>query len=153
MIVHAQTGSLTLDTGMTQSAFSKARITQRLSEQGLLAQKRDNSWQFTPWAFTGTRLAETEDGKAPTVLLEGNGFEGATLGTLLGGDDAARSACAAATVCAVLEESLRQNSAPVPVGGGGIIVAQDFSKVLFLPHERRCSAAGTKPTACRTACT
>ena len=134
-IVFAQNTSIELDMGMSQSAFSKARITERLSESGLLAEKRGGSWYFLNWNFTGSLLSDTKEGGTPTVRLTGSGFEGFTLSELFASSEKAKAACAAALVCAALEESIRQEKSFALVGGGGIIVSHDFSKVLFLPAD------------------
>ena len=52
-LVFSKNGNIYLDTYMTQSAFSKARLSLRLTENGFIATKNDDGWSFSNWFFSG----------------------------------------------------------------------------------------------------
>jgi hypothetical protein len=149
-IVFVKGNKLYLDTSMTQSAFSKSRLSERMSEQGFLAEKKNDSWEFSPWTFTGTMLRTSDDDNiseasralAETVLLEGNAFSGSTLKSLFDTDDSslseqgkATSSEAAAAVCSAIERAVETNVKLTDNGAGGIFISSSFDKIIFLPED------------------
>ena len=85
-LVFAENKTLFLDTSMTQTAFTKSRMADRLDENGWLAEKTDGGWKFSPWTFSGTRQNECNDENLSpaarrameTILFEGPAFSGRT---------------------------------------------------------------------------
>ena len=72
-----ENGKLNFNTQLTQSGFTKARFSDRLNEQGLLAEKIGEDWNFSPYEFSGTYEKDNY------VFLEGNGFAGRELSELI----------------------------------------------------------------------
>jgi len=128
-IVYYKEGMLVLDTGMSESTFSKSRLVERITEKGILAKKEDNDWTLSFWSFDNTLTDELNH----DVLWTAPGFEGNTLKAYLEGDDKALKVKASATVVAVLEKILQSDFAFTSVGSGGIFISSDFNSVLFLP--------------------
>src|SRR5574344_1466191 len=147
-IVFVKNNKLYLDTSMTQSAFSKSRLSERLSEEGFIAtcteapsvENRSGSWDFSPWTFTGTLLKTADDESmsaasralAETVLLEGNAFEGRTLkdyfdedSTRSSEEEKAKVARAAAAVCTAIEYAVDKEIKLCNNGAGGIFLSLD----------------------------
>ena len=96
-LVFSKDGNLYLDTGMTQDAFSKARLADRLSERGVKAERSSEgnkeAWTFSKWAFSGSRMPDR------TVLLEGFLFSGLPLSDFFGKDEKEKEYLAGARVC------------------------------------------------------
>ena len=130
-LVFAKEGNLFLDTCMTESAFAKSGIAQKLSEKkGLLAKHSAGVWLFSPWTFS-----ETKNGKE-SVLLCGKAFYGKSLrANIEEQDDAAKSARSSALVCTVMEEAKRQKCKLPYVGAEGIFLAEDEESIVFLPED------------------
>lgn len=140
-IVFIKSSKLYLDTSMTQSSFSKSRITERLGETGFTAKRNGSKWEFSPWRFTGTLLSSTiKDGEASehsvvdTVLLEGEGFDGKTLASFFD-ESPTSSAQAAAAVCAVIEQAIDANIKIANNGAGGIFISSDYNTIILLPQD------------------
>lgn len=150
-LVYSQQGKLFLNTTMSQSAFSKSRLQEKISEKGTLAVKTDSGWNFEPWYFDNSRLSEIDENstlseeakeRKRTIILEGKAFEGCTLKNYFDQDyskhldeeEKAYVICAAALTCSALEESVNQKYNINCCGGGGIFIASDFSKIIFLPY-------------------
>src|SRR5574344_787660 len=119
-IVFEQNGKLYLDSSMTQSAFTKSRLSERMSEEGFLAVTNDGSWKITPWTFTGTMLKSSDDDMnsasralAQTVLFEGDvrgaslqgqPFDGCTLKDIFDSNDTTLISGSSAAVCSAIEK-------------------------------------------------
>lgn len=165
-LVYAENKTLFLDTSMNAAAFTKARMAERLSENGWLAEKSDGIWKFSPWYFTATRQQKCYDESLSmaarlarqTILLEGEAFSGKTLKALfdlnfskeLGETEISFVTYAAAKTCAVLEEAARQNIDLYNIGAGGIFISADYQKIIFLPKslfENSIQCAGTQAAA------
>ena len=131
-LVWSKDGNLYLDTGMPQSAFSKARVTDHLEERGLRAERTESgnaeSWAFSKWSFTGTKLSEKN------VLLEGPLFSGLPLSSFFEAGGTEKEHLAGARVCSAMEAALDQGLSLPRVGAGGIFISADFERVLFLPE-------------------
>ncbi len=131
-LVFSKDGNIYLDTGMSQAAFSKARITDHLEERGIKAERTEDAgeerWTFTKWSFTGTKLPEA------SVLLEGSLFSGLPLSDFFGKDDKAKEFLAGTRVCSAMEHALEQGLSLPRVGAGGIFISADFERILFLPE-------------------
>jgi hypothetical protein len=157
-IVFEQNGKLYLDSSMTQSAFTKSRFSERMSEQGFFAQCIDGTWKISPWIFTGTLLKSNGDSEmssasralAQTVLLEGSTSDGTDTSCFKGHalkdyfDEQDQSpnerssadvAAASAAVCAAIEQMIDDETKCNGTGAGGIFVAEDFTKIIFLPED------------------
>ena len=131
-LVFSKDGNIYLDTGMTQTAFTKARVTDHLEERGIKAERTEDAggerWTFTKWSFTGTKLPEG------SVLLEGSLFSGLPLSGFFGKDDKAKEYLAGTRVCSAMEHALEQGLNLPRVGAGGIFISADFERILFLPE-------------------
>lgn len=150
-IVFYNDGKLHLDTSMSQSAFAKSRMTERLSEKGFLAEYKDNSWNFTNWEFTGTYVKQCSDENASmatramqeTVLLEGSAFEGKTLKNIYDTEAEENfseqskeiSAIASSAVCGAIENAIQKNINLPDNGAEGIFISSDCKKIIFMPQE------------------
>lgn len=125
-IVFSNGTSVCLDMNMTQNTFAKARLSDHIADEGLLAVRENNSWSFSSWCFTGTRLKQ--EGRRESVLFEGQAFTGKTLGEDF--------SYAAVTVEAL--ENANRGGIKVPnVGAGGIFISDGEGpnkKILFLPE-------------------
>ncbi len=131
-LVFSKDGNLYLNTGMPQDAFSKARLAERLGERGIKAERTEadgrESWTFSKWAFSGTKLPDNE------VLLEGSLFSGLPLAEFFGKGDKAKEYLAGARTCSAMEGALSQGLVLPRVGAGGIFISADFERLLFLPE-------------------
>ncbi|MCR5622962.1 MAG: hypothetical protein K6G18_14070 [Treponema sp.] len=131
-LVFSKDGNLYLDTGMTQDAFSKARITDRLGERGIKAEHSEQEdrkvWSFSKWTFSGTKMADE------TVLLEGFLFSGLPLASFLENNTKEKAYLAGARVCSAMEAAMNQGQVLPRVGAGGIFISADFERILFLPE-------------------
>ncbi len=135
-LVYSKDGSIYLDTGMSQPAFSKARLIEHIGERGIKAEQTgDGSWQFDKWSFTGTSLPHQ------TILLEGALFSGLPLSAFFESGNREKEYLAGSRVCSAIEEAIRQKIQLPETGGGGIFISADFSRILFLPQELFASAA------------
>ena len=141
-LVFFENGNICFDTYMTQGSFAKSRMADHMEENGWLAQKDGGQWNFSEWRFTGTRARMSESGPVTeTVILEGAGFAGRTLKDFfdldfsreLGNAEKAFVIYAAAKTCSALEAASKQKIDVANIGGGGIYLSADFSKILFLP--------------------
>ena len=131
-LVFSKDGNLYLDTGMTQDAFSKARLTDRLGERGIKAEHSEQEdrevWSFSKWTFSGTKMADE------TVLLEGFLFSGLPLASFLENNTKEKAYLAGARVCSAMEAAMNQGQVLPRVGAGGIFISADFERILFLPE-------------------
>ncbi|MBQ3799352.1 MAG: hypothetical protein II837_03550, partial [Treponema sp.] len=131
-LVFSKDGNLYLDTGMSQSAFSKTRLADRLGERGIKAERTENdgkeAWAYSKWAFSGTKLSDT------AVLLEGFLFSGLPLSDFFDKDDNEKTFLAGARVCSAMEAAMSQGLTLPRVGAGGIFISADFGRILFLPE-------------------
>lgn len=146
-LVFSKNGNIYLDTYMTQSAFSKSRLSLRLTENGFIATKKDNEWTFTNWFFTGTKLDEATESKPESVLLEGAGFSGLTLKDFFETQDNTRQYFASALVCSAIESAIKQNVPLYAIGAGGIVISSEFERIIFVPfdlYETASQCAGTE---------
>lgn len=150
-IVFEQNGKLYLDSSMTQSAFTKSRLSERMSEEGFLAVTNDGSWKITPWTFTGTMLKSSDDDMnsasralAQTVLFEGDvrgaslqgqPFDGCTLKDIFDSNDTTLISGASAAVCSAIEKIMDDGLKCSGTGAGGIFVSRDCGSIIFLPED------------------
>lgn len=135
-IVFFQEGSLFLNTCMSNSDFVKARFSERIRENGVLAEKEGGQWNCSPWNFDSTVSSRSvkgfcEDGKE-TVFLEGTAFDGMTLHEMLEGS-CPSSLQAAAAFCSAVQAAAEKKFPVDGIGGGGIFISADLKKILFLP--------------------
>ena len=141
--VFEKDGSLYLDTAMNQSGFAKSRYTERLAEKGMLAELTDGSWKFTPWGFTGAYIQASDENETNIVMkhmnekvfVTGKAFAGKTLKAYF--DDTESKAAysyAAGLVCSVMEAAAERSVKLPANGAGGIFIADDFTKLIFLPE-------------------
>ena len=140
-IVFENSNLIYLNTFMTPSEFSKVRGGDRIQEKGTLATFTSAGWIFSTWSF---EEAEEEGG---TVLVKGKAFAGSTLKDYFARDEEpslvqelpsgqlnkAKLCRAASLVCMILQEAINLTVPLKACGAGNIFVADDFSKVLFLP--------------------
>lgn len=129
-LVFSKNGNIYLDTYMTQSAFSKSRLSMRLTENGVLATKNGTGWTFSNWFFTGTKMEEQG-----AMLLEGAGFSGLTLKDFFDTQDNTRQYFASALVCSAIESAIQQKVGLTAIGAGGIIISSEFERIIFLPSD------------------
>ncbi len=137
-LVFSRNGNLYLNIGMTQSTFSKARIIEHLLERGVKAEHQDGTWKFSKWTFTGTvseNTIQNTDKDNPNVLLEGPLFSGLPLMTFFESDNKTKEFLAGSRVCSAIESALEQKIPLPAVGAGGIFIAADFERILFLPEQ------------------
>ena len=150
------------DTGLSESAFAKTRLSNLLSESGIAACADKNfgsdmTFSFSEWKFDGVKTIG--DGDGAHVHLFGRFGEEEEMLSLAEiclraerGGEAERYAAAAAsyaTVCAI-EEAKKENVKIENIGAGGIYVkaAPGFAKkpaVLFLPQalfDKACASGG-----------
>lgn len=131
-LVFSKNGNIYLDTGMSQSSFSKARLTDRLSERGIKAERSSENdkvkWTFSEWAFSGSSMPDK------TVLLEGSLFSGLPLTDFLGKDGKEKEFLAGARVCSAMAAAISQGRSLPRVGAGGLFISADFERILFLPE-------------------
>ncbi|MCR5763846.1 MAG: hypothetical protein K6G00_10745 [Treponema sp.] len=145
-LVFSKSGNIYLDTCMTQSAFSKSRLSLRLTENGFIATKNENGWSFSNWFFTGSKLKE-EGSEQDSVLLEGSGFSGLTLLDFFETQDNTRQYFASTLVCSAIESAIEQNVPLYAIGAGGIIISSEFERIIFIPfglYETASQCAGTE---------
>ncbi len=132
-LVFSKDGNLYLDTGMTQDAFSKARIMDRLGERGIKAERTEDggteTWAFSKWSFSGTKMPDK------SVLLEGFLFSGLPLSYFFDKDSKEKEFLAGARVCSAIEAAISQGLNLPRVGAGGIFISADFERILFLPEK------------------
>ena len=142
-LVFFENGNICLDTSMTQSAFAKSRMAEHMEECGYLAEKDGFKWNFSEWRFEETRTRTSEKGPvSEMVILEGPGFSGRTLKDFfdmdfsreLGNTEKAFVSYSVARTCSALESASKQKIDVANIGGGGIYLSADFSKILFLPR-------------------
>jgi len=150
------------DTGLSESAFAKTRLSNLLSESGIAAFADKNfgsdmTFSFSEWKFDGVKTIG--DGDGAHVHLFGRFGEEEEMLSLAEiflraerGGEAERYAAAAAsyaTVCAI-EEAKKENVKIENIGAGGIYVktAPGFEKkpaLLFLPQalfDKACATGG-----------
>lgn len=136
-IVFFEEGALFLDTRMSGSDFAKARFSERLREKGVLAQLEDGQWNCSPWNFDSTVSSRAVKGcahnEAETIVLEGSAFDGMTLHELLE-KNSPDSFKAAAAFCSAIQAAAEKNLPVDNIGGGGIFISADFTRILFLPR-------------------
>lgn len=146
-LVFSKNGNIYLDTYMTQSAFSKARLSLRLTENGFIATKNDDGWSFSNWFFSGTKLEEGSESTPEAVLLEGAGFSGLTLKDFFDTQDNTRQYFASILVCSAIESAIKQNVPLNAIGAGGIVISSEFERIIFVPfdlYEMASQCAGTE---------
>lgn len=134
-----------LNTLKTENAYTKAKTSDLLQEEGMLAEFYNNQWNFSPWKFTEPVLSSFEptvytQKDDETVLLKGSGFKGKSLKDILELEPTEENLQlqkkASITALESIEAAIKTNLQKYPNNGaGGIFIADDFSKVLFLPQE------------------
>ena len=129
-IVYYREGFLVLDTGMTESTFSKARLADRMSEKGFIVRQGESGWKFDNWTFEENETDEVNH----DVLWKGRAFKGLTLKNYIEGSDRSFASRCVSCVITVIEEAVKQNIDLYSIGAGGIYVASDFRSVIFLPY-------------------
>ena len=134
-IVFSKDDTLFLDTSMTQSAFANSRLSERLAEQGVTAENKNNEWTFAPWTFTGTMVSA--DSSVETVLLEGTGFDGCTLKEYFdeAGKDTSAEAQAAVAVCSAINCAIKSGQKLPNNGAGGIFISTAKDRIIFVPED------------------
>ena len=150
------------DTGLTESAFAKTRLSNLLSESGIAAFADKNfgsdmTFSFSEWKFDGVKTIG--DGDGAHVHLFGRFGEDEKVLSLAEiflraekGGEAERYAAAAASYAALcaIEEAKKENVKIENIGAGGIYVkaAPGFEKkpaLLFLPQalfDKACASGG-----------
>ena len=150
------------DTGLSESAFAKTRLSNLLSESGIAAcaDKKfgsDMTFSFSEWKFDGVKTIG--DGDGAHVHLFGRFGEEEEMFSLAEiflraerGGEAERYAAAAASYAAVcaIEEAKKENVKIENIGAGGIYVkaAPGFAEkpaLLFLPQalfDKACATGG-----------
>lgn len=140
-VVFVKGGRIYLDSRMSGSVFAKAGLAGKIREPGLAAVLADGAWTFSPWTFDSTvssaDLKEFAQDEAETVFLEGECFNGAPLSSFLENWNSSGAGCmeAASAVCGALDAASPEHSELVICGTGGIVVSDDFTRVLFLPRK------------------
>ena len=150
------------DTGLSESAFAKTRLSNLLSESGIAAYADKNfgsdmTFSFSEWKFDGVKTIG--DGDGAHVYLCGRFGEEEEMFSLTEiflraerGGEAERYAAAAASYAAVcaIEEAKKENVKIENIGAGGIYVktAHGFAEkpvLLFLPQalfDKACASGG-----------
>ncbi len=124
-----------LNTKMTPDVFAKTRFAEKIHEKGVLAELKDDRWNYNPWSFTDTL---EKDGY---IFLHGTAFHGTTA------DQIFSSACeekihdTAKAICSALEGALKTRAPLSNIGCGGMIISGDLKKILFLPYNFFTTAA------------
>ena len=150
------------DTGLSESAFAKTRLSNLLSESGIaaFADKKfgsDMTFSFSEWKFDGVKtIGDGDDAHVHLFGRFGEEEEMLSLAEIFlraeRGGEAERYAAAAAsyaTVCAI-EEAKKENVKIENIGAGGIYVktAPGFAEkpaLLFLPQalfDKACASGG-----------
>lgn len=147
-LVFQKDSKLYLDSCMGESTFAKSRIASRLQENGFLAKRNSDGWNFEPWCFNGTQqsanlmelpeeMSAAQRAMYCTVLLEGEAFSGRTLMDYFeaeaNGESKAQCTFAAALVVSVMEEAVTQKVNLLPEGASGIFISDSFDRIIFLP--------------------
>ncbi len=128
-VVYYKDGLLVLDSGMSESLFSKSRLSEHLNDKGLLARRAQNIWTFSDFGFEGTVTSDVTH----NVLWTASCFEGYTLKDYLENDDDVLKFQAVSSVISFLEAAIKGNMKPEAVGAGGFFVSEDFNQVIILP--------------------
>lgn len=142
-IVFTDKKRVLLNTGLTETAFSKSTHGINFSESGLLVRFNlfENNFQFAPWSFSGTTV-ETQDGK-DFVCFEGEAFSGATALSVITGQDKDKAARLTFALSRTYSKVIDTKTALPCVGLGGIFYNEKISKknaalyqieLLFLPE-------------------
>ncbi|MBP5251855.1 MAG: hypothetical protein J6Z17_05525 [Treponema sp.] len=122
-----ENGKLNFNTQLTQSGFTKARFSDRLNEQGLLAEKIGEDWNFSPYEFSGTYEKDNY------VFLEGNGFAGRELSELISSEKKETRIYSLSFMITLLEKMVSKKVSGFNAAPASVFVSDDFSKVIFLP--------------------
>ena len=150
------------DTGLSESAFAKTRLSNLLSESGIaaFADKKfgsDMTFSFSEWKFDGVKtIGDGDDAHVHLFGRFGEEEEMLSLAEIFlmaeSGGEAERYAAAAASYAAVcaIEEAKKENVKIENIGAGGIYVktAPGFAKkpaLLFLPQalfDKACASGG-----------
>ena len=150
------------DTGLSESAFAKTRLSNLLSESGIAAAADspfgpDMSFSFSEWKFDGVKTIGNGDGARVHVCGRyGGDGEMLSLAEIFlraeRGGDAERyeAACAAYAAVSAIEEAKKENVKIENIGAGGIYVktAPGFAEkptLLFLPQalfDKACATGG-----------
>ncbi|MFC2387262.1 hypothetical protein [Treponema socranskii] len=150
------------DTGLSESAFAKTRLSNLLSESGIaaFADKKfgsDMTFSFSEWKFDGGKtIGDGDDAHVHLFGRFGEEEEMLSLAEIFlraeRGGEAERYAAAAASYAAVcaIEEAKKENVKIENIGAGGIYVktAPGFAEkpaLLFLPQalfDKACASGG-----------
>ena len=150
------------DTGLSESAFAKTRLSNLLSESGIaaFADKKfgsDMTFSFSEWKFDGVKtIGDGDDAHVHLFGRFGEEEEMLSLAEIFlraeRGGEAERYAAAAASYAAVcaIEEAKKENVKIENIGAGGIYVktAPGFAEkpaLLFLPQalfDKACASGG-----------
>ena len=127
-MISYRNGKLFFDTQISPEAFVRARLAERMEDKGLLAEKQNGAWTFSPWKFSGS---SEENGR---VFLEGEGFEGKKLSVLLEEDELTKKTVVRSLMVSLIEEMIQQNVRYSSVFSEGVFVSSDFNAVIFVPE-------------------
>lgn len=117
-----------MDTNMTPEVFAKTRFTEKIREKGVLAELTEGKWNYNPWTFDETL---EKDGH---MILGGTLFCGTTVSDMLKVNNSTKTKECILAVCNALENAVATKAPLANIGAGGIIVSEDFAKILFLPY-------------------
>ena len=131
-LVYFSGKKLNLDTGFSQSAWSRNRDAEKLGEEGFLAQKDGDVWKFSSWSWSETDVCG--ENSVLTVILRGDAFEGNTLSSLLEDKDERKKEEAVKAVLSACEYGIKEKIKLEVNGSGGIWISEDCKTILFLPH-------------------
>ena len=130
-VISFEDNSLFLHTGLSESDFAKARLSDKILCKGLKAERTQNGWQFEDWQFTESVSKNSE------VLFSGTAFSGHSLKYFFENREAHRPEfyAASAVSCTAISEALHSSKSVPQNGAGGIFISDDFSSVIFVPEE------------------
>ena len=148
-LVFSKDGTLYLNTVLSQSAFAKSRMAERLSEEGLYAKKTENGWTFSSWTFSDSILGSDINLSEADSLLSDNehvflrcrAFDGLSLKNYFDMDyskkldesEKAKVALASSLVCTLIEDAIKEDKKVPQNGAGGIFISNAFDEAIFLP--------------------
>ncbi len=125
-----ENGKLNFNTQLTQFRFTKARFSDRLNEQGLLAEKNGEDWNFSPYEFSGTYEKDNY------VFLEGNGFAGRELSELISSEQKETRVYSLSFMITLLEKMVSKkvsgfNAEPASVFVSAVLKNKAGRKITF----------------------
>lgn len=128
-LVNSENNIFHFDTCMSEVAFTKIKM--NIRETGLAAEcdtpdKAKSEWRFSSWNFDET---ESKDGR---VFLAGTFTSCKTLREIFESGDKELSKKAVLCVCSCMECAIATGMKIPHCGGEGILISQDFKRILFL---------------------